>query len=204
VDVAKSEHEFTLILAGIDLSDEVLDRLYEAGCDDALLGVRDGVVFADFARQADSLLHAVLSAAGDVKRADVGATVVHVEPDEFVTMAEIARRLGVTREGVRKWVLGTRGPGRFPVPVGNLRRQSPIWRWTDVVRWCQAVLPEVRQGPKAGTANRPARPKASRPAGIASLESAADVAAVNAALDLVRYAGPDKAARLLRAVAARG
>lgn len=54
--MARREDEFTLILSGIDeLTDEILDRLYKAGCDDALLGVRDGIVFADFAREAQSL-----------------------------------------------------------------------------------------------------------------------------------------------------
>src|SRR5262245_37849327 len=150
-DMARREYEFALILSGIDeLTDDVLDRLYEAGCDDALLGVRDGVVFADFSREAESLTDAVLSATRDVKRAGVGATVVHVEPDEFVAMSEIARRLGLSREGVRKWILGARGPGRFPPPVGNVRRNSPLWRWTDVLNWYQATRSRLHPEPKGG------------------------------------------------------
>jgi hypothetical protein len=191
----QKEYEFTLILSGIDeLSDEVLDRLYENGCDDALLGVRDGVVFADFSRAARSLTDAVLSASRDIMKAKVGATVVHVEPDEFVTMSEIARRLDLTREGVRKWVVGTRGPGQFPPPVGNVRRKSPLWRWTDVLNWYESSLPSLQAKPKA--ADRKA-PKADQQ-GVH--ESATNLAALNAALDLVRYAGSEGAARLLKAV----
>lgn len=81
--MSTSEYEFTLILEGISaLSDETLDRLYESGCDDALFGVRDGVVFADFCRAADSLSDAVLSATRDVARAKTGATVIAVDPNK--------------------------------------------------------------------------------------------------------------------------
>jgi hypothetical protein len=212
--MARTEYEFTLILSGIDeLTDEVLDRLHEAHCDDALIGMRDGVVFADFARESDSLTNAVLSATRDIESAAIGATVLHVEPDEFVTMAEIARRFDLTRESVRKWVVGARGPGGFPPPIGNLRGKSPLWRWTDVVTWAKTAFPRMRSNAKTeiammpDTTDAPQR-RASTPdirldsAGLA--ESAADIAALNAAFDLLRYAGPDGAIRLLEAVAARG
>src|ERR1700728_3856350 len=113
--MAKQEYEFTLILSGVtELNRQVLDAFYEAGCDDALIGMRDGVAYAEFCRESDSFREAVLSAIGDVESAGVQATVEHIEPDEFVTMSEIARRLHITREGVRKRVAGERGPGKFP------------------------------------------------------------------------------------------
>src|SRR5262249_48126794 len=146
--MAKQDYEFTLILSGVpELSREVLDAFYEAGCDDALIGMRDGVAYAEFCREADSFREAVLSAIGDVESAGVGALVEHVEPDGVVSMSEIARRLHVTREGVRKWVAGQRGPGNFPPPVGSLTKHSPLWRWTDVVQWHQTKL-----GEQTGTA----------------------------------------------------
>jgi hypothetical protein len=49
--------------------------LYEAGCDDALIGMRDGVAFADFIREANSFTEAIQSAIRDVERAGVGARV---------------------------------------------------------------------------------------------------------------------------------
>jgi hypothetical protein len=43
-------YSFTLSLSGSDvLTDEHLDAVYEAGCDDALFGERDGAQYADFA-----------------------------------------------------------------------------------------------------------------------------------------------------------
>lgn len=63
-------HHFTLIVDGADLQDEaVVNRLFESGCDDALIGSTDGVQFIDFDREADSLDEAVLSAVADIERA---------------------------------------------------------------------------------------------------------------------------------------
>ena len=73
-----STHHFTLIVHGPDLQDEsVIDRLYEAGCDDALIARAEGVQFIDFDRDAGSLEDAVLSAVADVERVD-GAKVVRL------------------------------------------------------------------------------------------------------------------------------
>jgi predicted DNA-binding transcriptional regulator AlpA len=127
-------HAFSLILAGVSEStNEMADALYEAGCDDALLGSRDGVVFLDFDREAPSFREAMLRAIADVGRAGYG--VARVEPDDLVTAAEIARRLGRSRESVRQHIVGLRGAGGFPAPVSSLKGRSPLWRWAEVAAW---------------------------------------------------------------------
>jgi hypothetical protein len=69
--------KFTLILSGVPkLTDEGADAPFEAGCGDALVGTRDGVVFLDFSREAESLRAAMLSAIADVEKSGVGAKVV--------------------------------------------------------------------------------------------------------------------------------
>ncbi len=75
-------HQFTLVFAGRldDLTSVVLDALYEAGCDDALVGLREGVPVIDFARQAPSFRVALQSAIADVERAGVGLELIRVEP----------------------------------------------------------------------------------------------------------------------------
>src|SRR5437660_5119090 len=104
------KHEFTLILHGFsELTDDVEDRLFEAGCDDALLGVLDGTPFLDFTREASSLKDAILSAIRDVAKA--GFEVVRIEPDDLVSAAEIARRAGRSRESIRQLRTAERGPG---------------------------------------------------------------------------------------------
>ena len=50
-------------------------------------------------------------------------------------MADIAVRIGRTREGVRLLITGARGPGGFPPPVTDPRSRYRLWRWSDVARW---------------------------------------------------------------------
>jgi hypothetical protein len=79
------EHEFTLVLSDVqELTREILDSLFKAGCDDALIGMRDGVAYAEFCREADSLDAAVSSAIRDVAAAGIEAKVEHVRPGAAV------------------------------------------------------------------------------------------------------------------------
>ena len=53
-------------------------------------------------------------------------------PPELVSGAEVARRLGVSRERVRQWAVNPRYG--FPLSTG---RSGPakLWRWPEVERW---------------------------------------------------------------------
>lgn len=157
-----TEHEFTLVIEG-DLADElVIRRLFEAGCDDATFGVTDSVGYGDFLREAPSFIAAVLRAVEQVESI-AGLQVLRVEPDDIVTMAEIADRLDRTRESVRLLISGQRGPGGFPHPLSHARDRGRLWRWSDVAEWLGQLDPEQR-------------------------EAAHFVAALNAALELRRQA----------------
>jgi hypothetical protein len=70
-------HAFTVSVAGVDLSGPYEDALYEAGCDDATIVVRDGTLHLDFERPGASFSDAVGSAMHDVERA--GARVLKIE-----------------------------------------------------------------------------------------------------------------------------
>jgi hypothetical protein len=95
----ESDHEFTLVIDGIPgLTSETFDALFEAGCDDATMSSRDGVVSLAFGRTAASMKDAVISAIQDVQRANIGARVVRVEgleSDENQEMdVEVLRLIG--------------------------------------------------------------------------------------------------------------
>lgn len=132
--------DFTLIVEGIDLStDEDLDRLYEVGLDDATPSIVSGVQYLDVTREADSYGMALFSAIGDVQRADgIVRHVLEADPSGgtrpgLVSLSDIARRTGWTREYVRLLALGKRGPGGFPPPH---RTKSPVlYAWSDVLEW---------------------------------------------------------------------
>ena len=63
-------------------SDELIERLGNAGCDDALIGIgHAGRIAFEFAREADSAHRAIISAIRDVRRALPGARLIEVTPD---------------------------------------------------------------------------------------------------------------------------
>jgi predicted DNA-binding transcriptional regulator AlpA len=131
-----SEHEFSLVISGNLENEEILNALFEAGCSDATFGQVDGVGYSDFVREAPSFGQAVRSAIEQVESVP-GLRVARVEPDDLVTMSEIAERLGRSRESVRLLISGARGPGGFPPPVSHLKARSRLWRWSEVAAWAK-------------------------------------------------------------------
>lgn len=77
-----AKYEFTLILKGSpELTEEMADALYEAGCDDGTPGTCNGVFSIDFHREADSLESALRSAIANVKSAGYEVARVEIEAD---------------------------------------------------------------------------------------------------------------------------
>ena len=143
----QQEFDFALILSGpTDMTPEVSDGLFQAGCDDATLSLQFGVLYLEFSRRAGSLKEAILCAIHDVRQAGVGADVVRVDECNLVTMAEIGRRMGRSRQMVHQYMIGQRGPGGFPAPVCNLSHGKPLWQWCAVTLWLvqnDLVRPEM-------------------------------------------------------------
>lgn len=127
-----AEHRFTLTIGGA-LTDERLDALYEAGCDDATFSTKGALTFGDFDREAPLLIDAVLSAVAAVESVE-GLEVLHVDPDELVYASEIAVRASRTRGSIGHLISGVRGPGDFPPPAHHATR-NPLWRWSEVEAW---------------------------------------------------------------------
>ena len=65
----------------------------------------------------------------------------------IVEGADIAERLGRTRESVRLLVAGERGPGGFPPPITSLDTRYRLWRWTEVRTWLSNARGEQLDGP---------------------------------------------------------
>ena len=78
----RATYNFVLETSGRDvLDDEVVDALYEAGCDDACIGRFLGVDHLDFDREAGSFCEAVRSAIEDVQSVP-GVGVTRVLPGD--------------------------------------------------------------------------------------------------------------------------
>jgi hypothetical protein len=104
-----NSYEFTLVLDGAGyLPEDTIDALCEAAGGD--VGIEHGPrgVFVTVARGAGSLAAAIARTVTDLE-AVPGTTVVGVAQDDGVTLAEIARRLGRSREFVRLHAAGKRG-----------------------------------------------------------------------------------------------
>jgi len=127
--------DFTLVLRGInEITSEIEDALFESKCDDALLHSNNGSIFLEFTRSASSLEEAVISAIKDVEK-NKYIEVAVVEPADFVTIAEIARRAELSREYIRKLVKGERGAGGFPTPLAGSSSKTLIYSWVEVSNW---------------------------------------------------------------------
>jgi hypothetical protein len=128
-----TSYEFKLKL-NREVTDAEVDALYEAGCDDAAIETGPLGTIADFDREAPSLAHAIASAARDIEKVP-GLRAVGVHCDRMVNLQGIADRVGVSREAVRLWSTGKRGPGGFPKPVMITAGGEQIWDWGQAAHW---------------------------------------------------------------------
>jgi len=83
-----TKYEFTLILKGArELTEQMADELYDAGCDDGTPGTCNGVFSIDFHREADSLESALRSAIANVKSAGCEVERVEIHADTMLQPA---------------------------------------------------------------------------------------------------------------------
>ena len=131
------EYTFTLkyqLAAGDRDPGALVERLGEAGCDDALVGIgQPGRLALEFTREAADADDAVRSALADVRRAAPSAKLIEVAPD-LVGLTDVADIVGVSRQNMRKLMLAH--PGSFPAPVHE--GSASIWHLADVLAWLQA------------------------------------------------------------------
>jgi hypothetical protein len=92
----------------------------------------DGNGHVTFSRDQRDLATAVASALRDVEA--VGLRPVRLIDHDWVTLADIASRLGRSRESVRLWAVGRIGPGAFPPPL-NPGGKTSYFSWVEVVGW---------------------------------------------------------------------
>lgn len=146
---------FTVLIRipGTREPDEYAERVYESrSLDDTMLGGPDpGRVFdLEFDRPGKSFPRAVLKAIAQVQAELPEAELLRVEPDDLVTVAAIAARVGRSHESVRLLSQGRRGPGDFPAPAGRIDEKTQVWRWSEVAQWFHEQMDvEVAGAPEA-------------------------------------------------------
>ena len=145
-----TRHEFMLRL-NHDVTPEDVEALYEAGCSDAAVETGPLGTMLDFSREAPTLAEAIVSAVLDVEKVP-GLRAIGVACDNMVTQIDIAERTGVTREAVRLWATGQRGPGGFPPPELVTTGGEQVWDWRRVSRWLRKY-PGARRPDNSWTVN---------------------------------------------------
>ena len=114
-------------------ADALVERLGEAGCDDALVGIgQPGRLALEFTRDAVDADEAIRSALADVRSAVPSARLIEVAPD-LVGLTDVAEIVGVSRQNMRELMLAH--PGSFPAPVHE--GSASIWHLADVLAWLQ-------------------------------------------------------------------
>lgn len=109
-----------------DLGQAFYDRF------DGIVSERCGRITVAVYVEAHSGLQAAMSIIPRLE--EIGFSVVRVDQD-LVDGPEIASRLGVSRQAVQHWAIGTRGSS-FPVPVGAVGGKR-LWTWGQIVDWAR-------------------------------------------------------------------
>ena len=129
-----NSYEFTLRFTIADVgadTDALIEKLYEAGCDDALIGFgQPGRLALQFTREASSAELAMRSAIQNVQSVAPQAILAEAGPD-FVGLSDIAELLGCSRQYMRKLMLSHASHSPVPVHEGS----TAIWHLADVLVW---------------------------------------------------------------------
>ncbi|MCQ9328510.1 hypothetical protein [Pelistega suis] len=129
-------YHFTILIRDANPSMEQLeDRLFEAGCDDALICFNNQTVYLEFDREATVAKEAVKSAMENIQSA--GFYDLVLQESGVSSLAEIAHRTGLTRAAVSNYALGKRAMG-FPKPLYGVASGSPLYSWREVANWLYA------------------------------------------------------------------
>lgn len=90
------------------------------------------VTLVDFRVMAASLDEAVDSAAESQIR--LGRRVVRLEPDDLITLAEIAHESGLGW-GAAVTLANAQSDDPMPLPVRRMASDRPLWSWEQVSHW---------------------------------------------------------------------
>jgi len=125
-----SDYEFTLTFSLPEAEgdpEQHLDALFEAGCDDALIGTGQlGSIALDFVRDAKSASVAIESAIKNVKAAIPDAELIEAKPD-LVGLTDVAQILQCSRQNVRKYMKTYLD---FPKPIHT--GKVSLWHLLDL------------------------------------------------------------------------
>lgn len=129
-------YHFTIFVRDAVFDDSLEDTLYNAGLDDALLCTVDDLVYLEFDRKAPNAKTAISSAFADLNRA--GFFDLVLQEKGVSSLAELAKRLNLSRTTLSNYANNKRGGGDFPKPYFGVLSGSALYLWQDVAKWLYA------------------------------------------------------------------
>lgn len=139
-------YEFTLKYHIGDKSlsmDDIDDRLFEAGCGDALIGHNGNGQFSlDFCREANTAWRAVLSAMRCVEKALPEARITEAKPD-YVGVSDVASILNVSRQYIQKLIANE----VLNLPPVTIVGKSTVYRLAPMIEEFKRSMPSASLSP---------------------------------------------------------
>jgi hypothetical protein len=134
----KAMNEFNFELAFKLYEDEnpeaYLDALFEAGCDDALVGIGNtGYIDFKYTCEPDQLTQTLKDALCKIKKAIPHATLDKVEPF-LLNSTELAYHLGFSKQNMRKYTRNESSIDR-PFPTPAVPGKTSYWYLYEVASW---------------------------------------------------------------------
>lgn len=131
-------YNVAVVVDGLDPNDAALDKLF-AALPDAVPSSVGGAVSISSPVEASSEEDAAFALVVALEDLFPDAVMVRLDQD-LVSIPDIAERVDRSRESIRLFVEGKRGPGSFPVPIGTVGDGIRVWPWATVVEWFEGEL----------------------------------------------------------------
>lgn len=170
-----NEHTFEIQVDGYDpaIRDDDLSafgnlasKLTDLGDADMALALQNGAVLVDVWRDdCETAKSALLKTIRELK--SIGLNAVRIAPDDLVTSAELAKRLGRTPANITQIAKGDRRKAKdsstenFPAPIMSSGRKSQVFSYVKILKWIMAgqhglledIEEELRKAEAIQTAN---------------------------------------------------
>lgn len=126
-------YHFSILIRDADKSiPDLEDKLFNAGCDDALVCFYNQTVYLEFDRYAETAQLAIQSAFDNIRQA--GFSDLVLQESGVSSLSEIATRSGLTRAAISNYANGKRAKD-FPRPVYGVASGSALYSWKEVANW---------------------------------------------------------------------
>lgn len=123
-----------LRVSGVDLTDETTIETLAEGFPEVAWSDVDDLLQMGLFIESDTVVHDVVETVRKISNRLPDLRIHGVHRD-LVATSDIAARVGVSREAVRKWSMELEFPPPFDTVGGGTRGATKVWAWADIVRW---------------------------------------------------------------------